>query len=302
MGGEHRCAGAGEPPGPQQAADRLAAHPRPRCVCRCPPVRRAPGRLCCHAARAGLLAHAPWARPCAQPTPFNRSDPPASSPHPLAGTGGKPELGEEAAQESHQEIATAVQGADMVRGMNSIVWKQRSVHAQHALRSSTPYHRRPFAPVPSPAPHPSVPRALARSPTRRVHAAGVCASRPASRHPSCLPRAPLPPGVHHRGHGRRHRHRRGPCGRTPQQGHGRAHRGRGHLPVFFRGPPPRRPGQRVVRLPGPWATCVPACASIRAPRPDAASAHACGACPRRPLPPTHLPTLPPSCPPGNRRH
>lgn len=30
------------------------------------------------------------------------------------GTGGKPELGEEAAQESHQEIATAVQGADMV--------------------------------------------------------------------------------------------------------------------------------------------------------------------------------------------
>ena len=33
-----------------------------------------------------------------------------------AGTGGKPELGEEAAQESHQEIGTAVQGADMVRG------------------------------------------------------------------------------------------------------------------------------------------------------------------------------------------
>lgn len=30
------------------------------------------------------------------------------------GTGGKPELGEEAAQESHAEIATAVQGADMV--------------------------------------------------------------------------------------------------------------------------------------------------------------------------------------------
>lgn len=30
------------------------------------------------------------------------------------GTGGKPELGEEAAQESHQEIGTAVQGADMV--------------------------------------------------------------------------------------------------------------------------------------------------------------------------------------------
>ncbi|KAL6781472.1 FTSZ1 [Auxenochlorella protothecoides x Auxenochlorella symbiontica] len=30
------------------------------------------------------------------------------------GTGGKPELGEEAAQESHQELASAVQGADMV--------------------------------------------------------------------------------------------------------------------------------------------------------------------------------------------
>jgi cell division protein FtsZ len=36
------------------------------------------------------------------------------SPICMAGTGGKPELGEEAAQESHQEIATAVQGADMV--------------------------------------------------------------------------------------------------------------------------------------------------------------------------------------------
>ena len=31
-----------------------------------------------------------------------------------AGTGGKPELGEEAAQESHEELAAAVQGADMV--------------------------------------------------------------------------------------------------------------------------------------------------------------------------------------------
>ena len=31
-----------------------------------------------------------------------------------AGTGGKPELGEEAAQESHQEIGAAVSGADMV--------------------------------------------------------------------------------------------------------------------------------------------------------------------------------------------
>ena len=32
----------------------------------------------------------------------------------LTGTGGKPELGEEAAQESHQEIASALNGADMV--------------------------------------------------------------------------------------------------------------------------------------------------------------------------------------------
>ena len=38
-----------------------------------------------------------------------------------AGTGGKPELGEEAAQESHQEIGTAVQGADMVRGVHTRV-------------------------------------------------------------------------------------------------------------------------------------------------------------------------------------
>ncbi|KAL6768576.1 FTSZ1 [Auxenochlorella protothecoides x Auxenochlorella symbiontica] len=35
-------------------------------------------------------------------------------PDPRPGTGGKPELGEEAAQESHQELASAVQGADMV--------------------------------------------------------------------------------------------------------------------------------------------------------------------------------------------
>lgn len=40
---------------------------------------------------------------------------PTRSPLRTAGTGGKPELGEEAAQESHQEIAGAVSGADMVR-------------------------------------------------------------------------------------------------------------------------------------------------------------------------------------------
>lgn len=32
LGGQHRCAGAGEPPGAQQAADWRAAHPRPGCV------------------------------------------------------------------------------------------------------------------------------------------------------------------------------------------------------------------------------------------------------------------------------
>ena len=44
-----------------------------------------------------------------------------------AGTGGKPELGEEAAQESHQELAAAVSGADMVGGDCSLRGAAESV-------------------------------------------------------------------------------------------------------------------------------------------------------------------------------
>lgn len=57
-----------------------------------------------------------------------------------AGTGGKPELGEEAAQESHQEIGTAVQGADMVR-----VWPSLRLCGTH------PYKRTCGVQQPAPA-------------------------------------------------------------------------------------------------------------------------------------------------------
>ena len=128
LGCQHRCAGPGEPPGPEQAADRHAADPRPRCVS---PPSRSPCRALLCLLRLGAAApciRAGWpavqllhaGRPRLEGQgllPGSLSLTPALPAAPLcapAGTGGKPDLGEEAAQESHQEIAAAVSGGDMV--------------------------------------------------------------------------------------------------------------------------------------------------------------------------------------------
>ncbi len=137
LGCQHRRAGAGERAGAQQAAAGRRAHARPGCASAAPTldpyrtthvllgctITKACTLTCVLVAAAAARAHCGAGSCLAQmlsllcrPEKFPQRA--LTSPLPSClrpGTGGNPELGEQAAQESYADLAEVVTGADMVR-------------------------------------------------------------------------------------------------------------------------------------------------------------------------------------------